>query len=108
MGHASESSAGTGRLAILVVCGKVEQDEESKVGADHDNTRKRGELLSRAVAGVRHPGKIFRGKVGVRGKIYEAQVDDKLYDLKTGHPLLPPNADATSTLEVVPVHNNMN
>jgi hypothetical protein len=35
------------------------------------------------------------------------KVDDELDDLKNGNVLLPPDTDTTSTLEVVPVHNNM-
>lgn len=81
LGHASEGSAGTRRLAILVVCGEVEQDEENKVRTDNDNPGKCGKFLSSTVACSRHPGKICRGKVSVRGKIDEAQVDDKLDDL---------------------------
>ena len=36
------------------------------------------------------------------------EVNDKLEDLQTSDPFLPPNADTTSTLEIVPVHHNMN
>jgi hypothetical protein len=36
------------------------------------------------------------------------KVDDELDNLETGDPLLPPDANATSTLEVVPVHDNVN
>lgn len=36
------------------------------------------------------------------------EVDDELRNLQTGDPLFPPNADTTSRLEVVPVHNNVN
>lgn len=35
-------------------------------------------------------------------------INDELDDLKTGDPFLPPDADSASTLEVVPVHNNVN
>jgi hypothetical protein len=35
------------------------------------------------------------------------KINHKLDDLQTSDPLLPPDADSTSTLEVVPVHNNM-
>ena len=33
--------------------------------------------------------------------------NDELGDLKTGDPLLPPDLNATRTLEVVPVHDNV-
>lgn len=36
------------------------------------------------------------------------EVDDKLDDLKTGDPLLPPDADTAGALEIVPIHHNMN
>ena len=36
------------------------------------------------------------------------QPNDKLDDLKASDPLLPPNVDAPSTLEVVPVHEDVN
>ena len=35
------------------------------------------------------------------------KINDELDDLKTGDPLLPPNANTTRTLEVIPVHDNM-
>ena len=35
------------------------------------------------------------------------EINDKLDDLETGDPLLPPDANATRTLEVVPVHDNV-
>jgi len=36
------------------------------------------------------------------------KVNDELQDLQTGDPFLPPDADATGALEVVPVHHNVN
>lgn len=36
------------------------------------------------------------------------KINDELDDLETGDPLLPPDADATSALEVVPVHDDVN
>lgn len=35
------------------------------------------------------------------------EINDKLEYLQTGNPFFPPNTDATGTLEVVPVHDNM-
>jgi hypothetical protein len=44
-----------------------------------------------------------------RGRTEElTKVNDKLANLQAGDPLLPPDLDASSTLEVVPVHDNMN
>lgn len=36
------------------------------------------------------------------------KVNDELDDLETSDPLLPPNADATSALEVIPIHDDVN
>lgn len=36
------------------------------------------------------------------------KVNDELNDLKTSDPFLPPNADASRALEIIPVHDNMN
>jgi hypothetical protein len=36
------------------------------------------------------------------------EINDELDDLESCDPLLPPDADATCTLEVVPVHDNVN
>jgi len=35
------------------------------------------------------------------------EINDELGDLEAGDPLLPPDANATRTLEVVPVHDDM-
>jgi hypothetical protein len=35
------------------------------------------------------------------------KVDDELNYLKASDPLLPPDADATSALEIIPIHYNM-
>lgn len=47
------------------------------------------------------------------GGVYElrgihTEVNDKLDDLEASDPLLPPDTDAASALEVVPVHDDMN
>ena len=43
----------------------------------------------------------------VRCEVDEADVDDELDYLEASNPLLPPDTDPTSTLEVVPVHDNV-
>lgn len=35
------------------------------------------------------------------------EINDELDDLETSNPLLPPDADTTSALEVVPVHDDV-
>lgn len=39
--------------------------------------------------------------------IGRTEINDELDDLEPGHPLLPPDADAASRLEVVPVHDDV-
>lgn len=56
---------------------------------------------------MRHPGEICRGEVCVRGKVDESEIDDKLDDLQACHPLLPPDANTSSALEVIPVHDDV-
>jgi len=36
------------------------------------------------------------------------EVNDELNDLQNSNVLLPPNADATGALEIVPVHDDVN
>jgi hypothetical protein len=106
--HAAEALSAARGLSLLLVGGEVEGDEEDKVRADGDDTRESSKLLTRALASVRHPGEVGRGEVGVRGEVDEAKINDELDDLETGNPLLPPDTDTTSALEVVPVHNDVN
>jgi hypothetical protein len=106
--HTAEAlSAGRG-LSLLLVGGKVEGDEEDEVRADGNDTGESSKLLARALASIGHPLEVGRGEVGVRGEVDESEIDDELDDLETGNPLLPPNTDTTSALEVVPVHDDVN
>lgn len=45
--------------------------------------------------------------LGEEGRGY-TKVNDKLHNLSSGDPFLPPDSDATRALEVVPVHENVN
>jgi hypothetical protein len=45
--------------------------------------------------------------IRVCGKIDEEKVNDKLDDLDPGYPFFPPDTDATRSLEVVPVHDDV-
>lgn len=54
---------------------------------------------------TRYTVSIIPGVPRVRYK--HTKVNDELRNLEAGNPLLPPNADTTSRLEVVPVHDNM-
>lgn len=106
--HASETLSAGRSLALLLVGGEVEGDEQNEVRADGNDTRESSKLLARALSSVGHPGEVGRGEVGVRGEVDEAEINDELDDLETGNPLLPPNTDTTSALEVVPVHDDVN
>lgn len=104
----SASCPGPTLLLGLVVGGDVEGDEEQEVRAEDGHASKGGKLLTGAGAHVGHPGEVAAREVGVRGKVNEAKVDDELEDLHDGDVLLPPDADATGGLEVVPVHDDVN
>ena len=45
------------------------------------------------------------GDTGVSGRI--TQINNELDNLEAGNPLFPPDSDAASALEIVPVHDNM-
>ena len=46
-------------------------------------------------------------EVGVRCEVDEAEINDELKNLEHSDVLFPPNANAASSLKVVPVHNDM-
>lgn len=48
---------------------------------------------------------ISAGEIGVRGKVDETKIDDELQDLEHSDVLLPPDANASGRLEVVPGSN---
>ena len=51
---------------------------------------------------------VVSGWVGEAGGEMLTEVKNELSDLANGDVLLPPDADATRALEVVPVHDNVN
>ena len=107
--HLNESagSASATLLDRLLVGGDVESDEEDEVAGQDAHASERSELLAGADTGGRQPGEVAGGEVGIGREVDEAQVDDELGDLEDGDVLLPPNANATGGLEVVPVHDNV-
>ena len=107
--HLNESagSASAALLDRLLVGGDVESDEENEVAGQNAHASERSELLAGADAGAREPREVAGGEVGVGGEVDEAEVDDELGDLEDGDVLLPPDADATRGLEVVPVHDDV-
>lgn len=48
---------------------------------------------------------IGAGEIGVRGKVDETEIDDELQDLEHSDVLLPPDANTSGRLEVVPGSN---
>jgi hypothetical protein len=107
--HLNQSAGGTVAAllcGLLVGCG-VEGEEQEEVGAENGHTSEGGELLTSADTHVGHVGEVSEGEVGVRGEVNKAKVNDKLEDLHDGDVLLPPDADTTCGLEVVPVHDDV-
>ena len=94
-------------LRLLLIRGEVEGDEEQEIAGQDGHARECGELLARALAAGRRPGEVGGGEVGVGREVDEAEVDDELDDLEDGDVPLPPDADATRGLEVVPVHHHV-
>lgn len=107
--HLNQSAGGTVAAllcGLLVGCG-VEGEEKEEVGAENGHASEGGELLTSTDTHVGHVGEVSESEVGVRGEVDEAKVDDKLDDLHDSDVLLPPDADATCGLEVVPVHDDV-
>lgn len=122
--HATEALAVVG-LALLSVGGNVERDEEHQVRGENTNSGEGSEFLAGALASVGHPGEVGGSEVGPGREVDEScielvillgtsrhrgrltQVNDELDDLETSDPFLPPTADTTCTLEVVPVHDDV-
>lgn len=59
-------------LALFLVGGEVEGDEEEEVGGEDADAGERGELLAGALAAGREVGKVGAGEVGVGGEVDEA------------------------------------
>jgi hypothetical protein len=72
LAHAANSLACGGALAVLLVGGKVERNEEQQVRAQDHYARDGRELLTRALTSVGEPRPVGRGEVGPRGEVHEA------------------------------------
>jgi len=94
-------------LTTLPVGGKVEADEENEVWWKDATASKGSKFLTSTLTHVGNVRPVGGGEVSVRSKVNESEVNDKLNNLKTGDPLLPPNLNTTSRLEIVPIHYNM-
>ena len=103
-----------------MICGGVETDEEEEVGREKCTSKDGGKFLAGTVSMVKKPREVVRSEVsgtsaGVEGeeervscKVDKEEVDYELDDLDSGYPFLPPDADATGGLEIVPVHDDVN
>ena len=72
LAHPTHSLAPTRPLAVLLVGGEVERDEEEEVRAEDHNARDGSKLLASALDGVGQPLPVGRGEVGPRGEVDEA------------------------------------
>lgn len=90
-----------------LVCSKIKANEENQVTGKNPTAGNGSKLFSSALAEIGHMREVCRGKVGVGSEVDETEIDYELSNLKLGNPLLPPNSNTTSGLEVIPVHNDM-
>lgn len=107
----------------LLVGRKVERDEEEQVRREDADSGDGSELFAVAFSSIGEPRPVGAGEVGPGGKVDEAcvpvsgvgsvlrarhtEIEDELHNLHDGDVLLPPDLDATSALEIVPVHDNV-
>lgn len=96
-----------GRPAAPLVGSEVKTDEEDEVAGKNTTSSNGGELLTSTLSIVGHGRHVGRSEVGIGSKVNETEVNDELSNLKPGNPLLPPNLDTTSRLEVVPIHDDV-
>jgi len=95
------------RDGLLPVGGEVEGDEEQEIRAQDAHASKRGKLFTGTSTIVWRRWEVSVAEISVGRKIDEAQVNDELNDLEHGDVFLPPDANSTSGLEVVPIHNHV-
>ena len=88
--------------SLFAVCSKVERDEEDEVGRENAHASKSSKLLTRTISCVWHVREVGAREVCVGCEVDEDKVDDELDDLKHSDILLPPNANTTGRLKVVP------
>ena len=94
-----------GLLSGALVNLDVEGNEQQQVTGEDQVAVKCGQLGTITVTNMGQGLEVLVCVVGVSGEVDKAQVQDKLDDLETGDPLLPPDADTTGTQKVVPVHD---
>ena len=72
LAHPPHGLAPARPLAVLLVRGEVERDEEEEVRAEDDDARDRSELLAGALASIGEPRPVGRGEVGPRREVNKA------------------------------------
>ena len=72
LAHPPHGLAPARPLAVLLVRGEVERDEEEEVRAEDDDARDGSELLTRALASIGEPRPVSRGEVGPRREVHKA------------------------------------
>lgn len=92
---------------ILLISRKIETDEQQQIAAQYTHTRKRREFLPGAFPSRGERREVGAAEVCVGGEVNEAEIDDELNDLEDCDPFFPPYANASGSLEVVPVHYDM-
>ena len=92
---------------ILFIGREIETDEQQQIAAQYTDTRKCRELLTSAFPSCGERREVGAAEVCVGGEVNEAEIDDELNDLEDRDPFFPPYANASGSLEVVPVHYDM-
>ena len=92
---------------ILLVGREIKTDEQQQIAAQYTHTRKGREFLPGAFSSCWERREVGAAEVCVGGEVNEAEIDDELNDLEDCDPFFPPYANASGSLEVVPVHYYM-
>lgn len=100
------SSPASFRIILLVGC-EIETDEEQQITAQYTHTRECCEFLPGAFSSCWERREVGAAEVCVGGEVNEAEVDHELNYLEDCDPFFPPYANASGSLEVVPVHYDM-
>lgn len=72
LAHSPHSLAPARSLAILLIRGEVERDEEEEVRAEDADPRESSKFLASTLPGIGHPRPVRRREIGVRREVHEA------------------------------------
>ena len=92
---------------ILLIGREIETDKQQQIAAQYTHTRKRREFFPGAFSSRWKGREVGAAEVCVGGEVNEAEIDDELNDLEDCDPFFPPYANTSGSLEVVPVHYDM-